>query len=101
MGEHHVPLTIDENNNVTSVGANNDIYEDCILCGTKTTTLKTTHVDFRTGYIEGAGQLCRECYMKGSSESREHISIPKHFVKTYPNDAELGEKVRQFYYQNY
>lgn len=101
MGEHHVPLTIDENNNVTSVGANNDIYEDCILCGAKTTTLKTTHVDFRTGYIEGAGQLCRECYMKGSSESREHISIPKHFVKTYPNDAELGEKVRQFYYQNY
>jgi hypothetical protein len=101
MGEHHVPLTIDENNNVTSVGANNDIYEDCILCGVKTTTLKTTHVDFRTGYVEGAGQLCRECYMKGSSESREHISIPKHFVKTYPNDAELGEKVRQFYYQNY
>ena len=101
MGEHHVPLTIDENNNVTSVGANNDIYEDCILCGVKTTTLKTTHVDFRTGYIEGAGQLCRECYMKGSSESREHISIPKHFVKSYPNDAELGEKVRQFYYQNY
>ena len=101
MGEHHVPLTIDENNNVTSVGANNDIYEDCILCGVKTTTLKTTHIDFRTGYIEGAGQLCRECYMKGSSESREHISIPKHFVKSYPNDAELGEKVRQFYYQNY
>ena len=101
MGEHHVPLTIDENNNVTSVGANNDIYEDCILCNVKTTTLKTTHVDFRTGYIEGAGQLCRECYMKGSSEGREHISIPKHFVKTYPNDAELGEKVRQFYYENY
>jgi hypothetical protein len=101
MGAHHVPLTIDENNNVTSVGANNDIYEDCILCNAKTTTLKTTHVDFRTGYIEGAGQLCRDCYMKGSSEGRAHISIPKHFVKSYPNDAELGEKVRQFYYQNY
>lgn len=109
MGEHHVPLQIDENNNVTKVGQDmggsyeyqNDIYEDCILCGQKTTTLKTTHVDFRTGYIEGAGQLCRDCYMKGSSESREHITIPKHYIKTYPNDAELGEKVRQFYYQNY
>jgi hypothetical protein len=101
MGAHHVPLSIDENNNVTLVGTNNDIYEDCILCNVKTTTLKTTHVDFRTGYIEGAGQLCRECYMKGSAEGREHISIPKHFVKTYPNDAELGEKVRQFYYENY
>jgi hypothetical protein len=101
MGEHHVPLQIDENNNVTSVGNNNDIYEDCILCGKKTTTLKTTHIDFRTGYIEGAGQLCRECHMKGNAESREHISIPKHFIKTYPNDMELGEKVREFYYQNY
>jgi hypothetical protein len=101
MGEHHVPLTIDENNNVTFVGTNNDIYEDCILCGEKTTTLKTTHVDFRTGYIEGAGQLCRECYMKGSSESREYITIPKNWVKQYPNDMELGAKIRQFYYENY
>jgi hypothetical protein len=109
MGEHHIPLTIDENGNVTKVGtqlelfptSSINIYEECILCGVETTTLKTTHVDFRTGYIEGAGQLCRECYMKGSAESREHISIPKHYVKTYPNDSELGEKVRQFYYQNY
>jgi hypothetical protein len=118
MGEHHVPLQIDENNNVTKVGHDmggsyeikeavqlelfpNDIYEDCILCDEKTTTLKTTHVDFRTGYIEGAGQLCRDCYMKGSSESREHISIPKHYIKTYSNDMELGAKIRQFYYENY
>jgi len=101
MGEHHVPLTIDENNNVTSVGNHNDLYEDCILCGVKTTTLKTTHIDFRTGYIEGAGQLCRECYMKGSSEGREHISIPKHFIKTYSNDMELGREIRKYYYQNY
>jgi hypothetical protein len=109
MGEHHVPLQIDENNNVTKVGtqlelfptSSIDIYEQCILCGVETTTLKTTHIDFRTGYIEGAGQLCRECYMKGNTESREHISIPKHFVKTYPNNAELGERVRRYYYDNY
>lgn len=122
MGEHHVPLQIDENNNVTKVGhdmggsyeikeavqlelfptpVNAGIYEQCILCGVETTTLKTTHIDFRTGYIEGAGQLCRECYMKGNAESREHISIPKHFVKTYSNNAELGERVRRYYYDNY
>jgi hypothetical protein len=109
MGEHHVPLQIDENNNVTKVGtqlelfptSSIDIYEQCILCGVETTTLKTTHIDFRTGYIEGAGQLCRECYMKGSSESREHITIPKHWIKEYSNDMELGRRVRNYYYENY
>jgi hypothetical protein len=109
MGEQHVPLQIDENNNVTKVGFTatqlelfpNDIYEQCILCGVETTTLKTTHIDFRTGYIEGAGQLCRECYMKGNAESREHIGLPKHFIKTYSNDMELGRQVRKYYYENY
>lgn len=101
MGSQHVPLNIDENGLVTSVGNNNDLYEDCILCGGKTTTLKTTHVDFRTGYIEGAGQLCRECYMKGNAESREHITIPKNWIKQYPNDMELGSKIRAWYYENY
>ena len=121
MGEHHVPLQIDENNLVTKVGHDMggsyeikeavqlelfptspfDLYEDCIMCGKKTTVSKTTHIDFRDGYIEGAGQLCRDCYMKGSAEGRQHISIPKHYIKTYPNDMELGAKVRQFYYENY
>jgi len=101
MGEQHVPLQIDENNNVTNVGDIKDIYEDCILCGVKTDTLKTTHVDFRTGYIEGAGQLCRECYMKGNSEGREYITIPKHWIKEYSNDMELGRRVRKYYYDNY
>ena len=122
MGEHHVPLQIDENNLVTKVGhdmggsyeikeavqlelfpttVNAGIYEECILCGVETTTLKTTHIDFRTGYIEGAGQLCRECYMKGNTESREHITIPKHWIKEYSNDMELGRRVRNYYYENY
>ena len=110
MGEQHVPLQIDENNNVTKVGTQlelfptavkTDIYEECILCGIETTILKTTHIDFRTGYIEGAVQLCGDCYMKGSSEGREHISIPKHFIKTYSNNMELGERVRRYYYDNY
>ena len=104
MGEQHVPLTIDENGLVTSVGKQKDefdIYETCVMCGEETTTLKTTHVDFRTGYIEGAGQLCRECYMKGNAESREHISIPKHYIKTYSNDMELGREIRKYYYENY
>lgn len=122
MGEHHVPLQIDENNNVTKVGHDSGgsyeikeavqlelfptpvkagIYEECILCGVETTTLRTTHIDYRTGYIEGAGQLCNQCYMKGSSEGREHIGLPKYFIKTYSNDMELGRQVRKYYYENY
>jgi hypothetical protein len=75
--------------------------EICILCGTVTNVDINTHVDFRTGYIEGAGQLCIECYQKGNQSGREMITIPKHFIKTYSNDFELGEKVRQYYYSEY
>ena len=64
--------------------------EICILCGKETTTDINTHVDFRTGYIEGAGQLCVECYLKGDSSSREQITIPKNYINRYPNDMELG-----------
>ena len=106
MGEQHIPLQIDENNNVTKVGNelesfSNDIYEKCILCEVETTTLKTTHIDFRTGYIEGAGQLCSICYMKGSSDGRKLIVIPKYLIEQYPNNMQLGEAVRAHYWEHY
>ena len=43
--------------------------EICILCGKETTVDINTHVDYRTGYIEGAGQLCAECYLKVLTEN--------------------------------
>lgn len=72
-----------------------DMLEKCIICGVETTTLKTTHIDFRTGYVEGAGQLCRECYM---GESRNLFTIDGRTVLDTPNDMELGAKVRKIYY---
>ena len=48
------------------------IYETCVMCSKETTTLKSTHVDFRVGYVEGAGQLCWECY---TGKSRSLITI--------------------------
>ncbi|RKI40102.1 hypothetical protein D7V86_18510 [bacterium D16-51] len=36
--------------------------EHCILCGRLTEILKNGPVAGREYYIEGAGQLCRECY---------------------------------------
>ena len=100
MGEQHVPLTIDENGLVTSVGKQKDefdIYENCVMCGEETTTLKTTHVDFRYGYVEGAGQLCRQCYM---GENRNLITVEGRTILDTPNDAELGAKVRELYWES-
>ena len=75
--------------------------EICILCGKETTVDINTHIDFRVGYIEGAGQLCTECNLKGSPQGRESITIPKYFIDQYPNDMELGGKVREYYYSMY
>ena len=36
--------------------------DKCVSCGVETSYDKTDHVDFRLGYVEGAGQLCLDCY---------------------------------------
>ncbi len=36
--------------------------EYCVKCGEATPHKKTDHVDARTGYVEGAGQLCIDCH---------------------------------------
>lgn len=33
----------------------------CVMCGKETMYPKRMHIDFRFNYIEGVGQLCREC----------------------------------------
>jgi len=38
--------------------------DKCVVCGEKSIYDKEEHIDFRVGYIEGAGQLCLECYDK-------------------------------------
>ena len=38
--------------------------DKCVVCGEKSIYDKEEHIDFRVGYIEGAGQLCLECYNK-------------------------------------
>ena len=78
-------------------GAGESIYEMCIMCSKETTTLKTTHIDFRYGYVDGAGQLCRECYL---GEDRNLITINSRTILDTPNDTELGAKVRQAYWDS-
>jgi len=72
--------------------------DSCILCGAETPYEETTHIDQRIGYIEGAGQLCRSCYDQGTN--RRHIAIPESLIKSTPNNMELGEKVRNIYYES-
>ena len=38
--------------------------DKCNCCGVETPYDKETHIDNRIGYIEGAGQLCLDCYDK-------------------------------------
>jgi hypothetical protein len=35
--------------------------DNCVLCGRETPYYKDEHIDTRYHYIEGAGQLCKEC----------------------------------------
>jgi hypothetical protein len=71
--------------------------DTCVLCGVETPYDESTHVDYRHGYIEGAGQLCKSCYNKGTD--RSHTLVPNHLIKDTPNNQELGEKVRSIYHQ--
>lgn len=34
----------------------------CVLCTKETLYKISTHIDLRDFYVEGAGQLCRECW---------------------------------------
>ena len=42
-----------------------ELYEWCILCDELTKTRKDEHIDNRTGYVTGLGQLCDICADKG------------------------------------
>ena len=39
-------------------------FDSCVMCGAKTKYKKSDHIDYRSGYIEGAGQLCIVCTRK-------------------------------------
>jgi hypothetical protein len=72
--------------------------DHCILCGVETIYDKSTHVDMRMGYIEGAGQLCPKCYSEGTFHN--HILVPEWLIEKNPNNQELGSKVRALYFES-
>ena len=72
-------------------------FEHCILCGVETSVKIGTHIDMRHGYIEGAGQLCPNCYNRGTEHGA--IAVDYNTILGTPNDQELGAKVRKLYWE--
>lgn len=117
MGRHHVSLQINEDGLVTSVGetpTQENLYETCVLCGDLTDVLKTTHIDFRTGYVEGSGQCCISCFNRTNEHIRRReeeyiertmrnrrtlITVSAEDILDTPNDQELGAKIREIYHR--
>lgn len=67
----------------------------CIICGKETAYDFETHIDYRVGYVEGAGQLCFSCYNRDEPST---VKVPRDLIHNTPNDFELGGKVRQMHY---
>lgn len=48
----------------------NDPYEICVCCHRKVNVSKNEEIEFRSFYIEGAGQLCYDCFHELYAKSR-------------------------------
>jgi hypothetical protein len=84
--------------------------EICIICGSETNVDVNTHIDYRYGYVEGAGQCCKECYDKTYGTPNDYvakvmknrttlITISAEDILNTPNDMELGAKLRRRYWE--
>ena len=55
--------------------------DKCVCCDIDTSYEKEIHIAFRIGYIEGAGQLCLDCY--------DDIYINKNKVKEKNEESSM------------
>ena len=79
--------------------------EKCVICGTDTQYRFRTPIEFRYNYVEGAGQLCNKCANKDEEpialdSHRNLFTVSEYTVLSTPNDQELGNKVRQLYWES-
>jgi hypothetical protein len=79
--------------------------EKCVICGAETQYRFNDHVDLRYNYVEGAGQLCNKCGNKEEEpialdSHRNLFTVSEYTVLSTPNDQELGNKVRQLYWES-
>ena len=77
-----------------------DEYDHCVICGKQSPYKRSTHIDLRVGYVEGAGQGCFDPQMCSQKTNKASLQINEELVYSTPNDQELGEKVRKIYWQS-
>ena len=53
-----------------SAEINKEEYDICVKCGKTTSYKKSDNIVFRSGYIEGAGQLCFVCSQEKCLQGR-------------------------------
>ena len=56
-------------------------YDICISCGKITSYKKTDNVLYRSGYIEGAGQLCFVCSQPKKLYTTSNYEIEPHILQ--------------------
>lgn len=90
----------------------NNPIEKCVICGEATQYRFNDHIDLRYNYVEGAGQLCSKCYHFDTisvtkdenpiplDSHRQLFTVSEYTVLSTPNDQELGNKVRQLYWES-
>lgn len=44
------------------IASHTEEKEKCVLCGKETPYTIDIHIDMRKHYVEGCGQLCKECW---------------------------------------
>jgi hypothetical protein len=64
--------------------------DKCVICSKETHYDESVHIDYRTGYVEGVGQLCYSCFT-----GKDNITIHPHTVMSLSNDSELGAFIRK------
>jgi hypothetical protein len=78
----------------------NNPIDKCVICGKDTPYRFNDHIDIRIGYIEGGGQGCFQSQICSQEKSRRQFTITEEMIYNTPNDQELGEKIREIYWQS-
>lgn len=86
--------------------------DKCVMCGKETKYDETTHIDFRSNYIEGAGQLCNDCAsgetkksdftstdyaLKSEFHHLDYVTVSNKDILSRSNNFDLGLFVRTLF----